>query len=54
MPQKRYRPEEIIAELPWGRSLPRAGQEGTRGREDEGHQRGHLLPLAQGVRGPQL
>jgi len=29
MPQKGHRPEEIIPKLPWGRGLPRAGQEGT-------------------------
>jgi len=46
MPQTRYRPEEIIAVLPWGRGPLRPGQEGTRGREGNRHQRGELLPLA--------
>jgi len=49
MPQKGYRPEEIIAKLPWGRDLPRAGQEGARGREDDGRQRGELQPPAEGT-----
>jgi len=51
MPQKRYRPEEIIAAVRQVGGPPRPGQEGARAHHGDRQQRSELLSLAQGVQG---
>ena len=53
MPQKRYRPEEIIAKLRQAEVLLGQAKRYPRLQGDR-HQRGQLLPLAQGIRGPHV